>query len=271
MAENRQTVVARIGASGNAKTNRYRDKKWRGIQRQIASVILSFALSRINHSAPRFDPAGGVGPRENAADCRSLVPIVNHMKTPQETLLETKRFCVVRTSETGRDGKPHSREIIRHPGAVTVIPLLDDGRVCLVENYRVAVGETLIELPAGTLEPGEDPRECAARELQEETGYRAQRVELLHAFYLSPGILDERMHLFLATGLTPGDPAREAGEQIKNLIVPWDEALNLVHTRRIQDAKTIVGLLYYDRFVVADGAGSKSQTTNPQSQTNPNA
>ena len=170
------------------------------------------------------------------------------METPTKTLLETRRFRIVRTSETGSDGKPHSREIIRHPGAVTVIPLLDDGRVCLVENYRVAVGETLIELPAGTLEPGEDPRECAARELQEETGYRAQRVELLHAFYLSPGILDERMHLFVATGLTPGEAAREPGEQIKNLVVPWDEALNLVHGRKIQDAKTIVGLLWYDCF-----------------------
>jgi len=177
------------------------------------------------------------------------------MDTPSEILLETRRFCVVRTSETGRDGKPHSREIIRHPGAVTVIPLLDDGRVCLVENYRVAVGETLIELPAGTLEPDEDPQACAARELQEETGYRAERVELLHAFYLSPGILDERMHLFVATGLTPGDPAREVGEQIENLVVPWDEALNLVHTRKIQDAKTIVGLLYYDRFAARPDAG----------------
>ena len=88
--------------------------------------------------------------------------------------------------------------------------------------------ETLIELPAGTLEPGEDPAETARRELIEETGYRAESVLLLSEFFMSPGILNERMRLFLATGLTAGDTAREPGENIQNLVVSWEEALAMV-------------------------------------------
>jgi ADP-ribose pyrophosphatase len=114
----------------------------------------------------------------------------------------------------------------------------------------VAVGETLIELPAGTLDhPGEEPLECARRELAEETGYRAARLEKLIDFFVSPGILRERMHLFLATELTPGTTDLDAGEQIEKLVVPWHEALAMVHDGRIHDAKTLVSLLYYDRFI----------------------
>jgi ADP-ribose pyrophosphatase len=104
---------------------------------------------------------------------------------------------------------------------------LDDGRVCLIRNYRVSVEQTLIELPAGTLEPNEDPAQTAERELIEETGYRAQTVTSLASFYLSPGILDERMHLFLASGLEWVGTAREPGEEIENLVVPWPQAMDL--------------------------------------------
>ncbi len=162
------------------------------------------------------------------------------------TLLETKRFRVVQVAETLPNGDVLRREVIRHPGSVVIVPLVDEDRVCLIENYRVAVGRKLIELPAGTLEPGEDPRECAQRELIEETGYRAARMEFLHAFYAAPGILDENMRLFVAHGLTLGASAREAGEQIENLIVDWSQALNMIYDGQIQDAKTIIGLLYYD-------------------------
>jgi ADP-ribose pyrophosphatase len=129
-----------------------------------------------------------------------------------------------------------------------IVPLLDDGRVCLIRNWRVAVGKTLIELPAGTLEPPEPAIETAEGELIEETGYRAKRIEFLHAFFLSPGILDEKMHLYLATGLTEGETAREEGEEIENWVVPLEEAVAMVFRGEIEDAKTIVGLLWIERL-----------------------
>ena len=152
-----------------------------------------------------------------------------------------------RTSNTD-SGEPVRRQFVRHPGAVTIIPMIDEDHVCLIQNYRVSVNETLIELPAGTLETDEAPELTAHRELIEETGYQAQSLQRLHGFFLSPGILDEWMQLYLATDLLPGQPAREAGEQIENMIVPWEQAMSLVREQKIHDAKTIVGLLYYDQL-----------------------
>lgn len=163
-------------------------------------------------------------------------------------LLESAKFRVVRETVTTGAGKTKTRDIVRHPGACVILPLLDDGRVCLIRNWRIAVATTLIELPAGTLEPPEPPHETAERELIEETGYRAKKIEFLHAFFLSPGILDEKMHLYLATGLTAGQPAREEGEEIENWLVSWDDALAMIFRGEIQDAKTIVGLLWVDRL-----------------------
>jgi ADP-ribose pyrophosphatase len=168
--------------------------------------------------------------------------------TEPDVLFRGKRFRVVRALQTMPDGSPHVREIVQHPGAVAILPILDDGRVCLIENQRVAAGRALYELPAGTLEPGEDPLAAAGRELAEETGYRAQQIEILTRFFTSPGVLSERMHLYVATGLNAGPPAREAGEDIHNRLVTWREALEMVHDGRVEDAKTIVGLLYYQAF-----------------------
>jgi ADP-ribose pyrophosphatase len=162
-------------------------------------------------------------------------------------LLRLSRFRVVSLRHQVGD-RVVEREVVRHPGAVTIIPLVDSQHICLIRNYRAAVDETLIELPAGTLEPGEDPQRTAERELAEETGYRAGSCRLIHEFYLSPGILDEKMRLYLATGLTAGDTQREVGEQIENWVVSWDEALELVRTNQIRDAKTIVGLLFYNQL-----------------------
>jgi ADP-ribose pyrophosphatase len=170
------------------------------------------------------------------------------VKPESQLLLQTSNFRVVRETQTTPAGKTKTREIVRHPGACVIVPLLEGGRVCLIRNYRIAVGQTLIELPAGTLEPPEPPEVTAERELIEETGYRAAKFELLHTFFLSPGILDEKMHLYLATGLTAGESAREEGEEIENLPVPWDEAIAMVFSGQIQDAKTIVGLLWVDRL-----------------------
>ncbi len=175
-----------------------------------------------------------------------------------ELLLDTARFQVVRRAQTLADGGVRQREVVLHPGAVVLLPLLPDGRVCLIRNYRVAVEQTLIELPAGTIDSGETPFETAHRELIEETGYRAASLEPLCEFLMSPGILNERMHLFLATGLTAGEQALEAGEQIERLIVPWDEALSMIDDGRIQDAKTIVGLLMYARRIRGERGASAS-------------
>jgi ADP-ribose pyrophosphatase len=170
------------------------------------------------------------------------------MTTDDKTLLETNRFRVVSVRQRLADGQEKHSAIVRHPGAVTILPMIDDRHVCLIQNFRPSVNETLIELPAGTREPGEAPEATAARELLEETGYEAGKIELLHSFLLSPGILDERMQLYLATDLVEKAPAREPGEQIANLILAWEDAVALVFDQQIQDAKTIVGLLFYDRI-----------------------
>jgi ADP-ribose pyrophosphatase len=169
------------------------------------------------------------------------------MANEPEELLVTRKFRVVRHVGLGRDGQPHVKDVVIHPGAVTILPMVDAKHVCLIRNERVAVGKTLVELPAGTLEPDEDPAVTAHRELIEETGYRAERMEKLCEFFMSPGILSERMYLYVATGLRPGASALEPGETIEPLVVPWDEAMQMTKSGAIEDAKTLVGLLWYDR------------------------
>lgn len=168
-----------------------------------------------------------------------------------ELLLETPRFRVVRRQFRLPGGTPHFREIIQHPGAVLILPVLDDGRIGLISNYRAAVDETLLELPAGTLEVGEDPQAAAHRELAEETGWQAGRMDYLFDFYMSPGILHERMYFYVARELRSGAPRLEAGEQIQPRPMTLDAALELCSTGKIRDAKTLVALLHYARSVGA--------------------
>ena len=147
------------------------------------------------------------------------------------------------------EGSRTRREVVVHPGAVVVLPLLDDNSVVLIRNRRYAIGgQYLIELPAGTLEKGEDPINCAGRELLEETGYLAGRLVKLRDFYSSPGILSEKMFAFAAKDLEKRQAALEEGEDIEVMTVPYEEAIEMVGDGRIQDAKTIVTLLTYDRF-----------------------
>src|SRR3990172_95514 len=131
-----------------------------------------------------------------------------------ETLCETKRFKVVKHSVVRPNGQSASVAYVVHPGSVAILPLVDDSHLCLIRNRRLTVGQTLIEVPAGTREPGEPPLETARRELEEETGYGASKWEELIQFYASPGILSERMHIYVARDLTPGEPRREANEEI---------------------------------------------------------
>jgi ADP-ribose pyrophosphatase len=164
-----------------------------------------------------------------------------------KTLLETRRFRVVEQTVTRPDGQTASCQYVEHPGAVAILPLVDRDHLCLIRNRRLTVRQTLIEVPAGTREPNEPPLETAQRELAEETGYQAARWEPLGEFFPSPGTLSERIHLFVASNLTPGEPHREANEEIENLVVTWNEALAMVDRGEIQDGKTIIALLAYDR------------------------
>ncbi|MCA9263056.1 MAG: NUDIX hydrolase [Planctomycetales bacterium] len=167
------------------------------------------------------------------------------MSNPPKILLECARFRVEEIEQPLDNGAVRRREVVRHPGSVVIVPVVDDERICLIRNERPTVGRTLIEFPAGTLEPEEDPRNAAFRELREETGFQADEMHHLLDFYPAPGILDERMSLYLATGLRAGPPAREPGEHIENLVVTGMQAQTLVQSGQIQDAKTLVGIYLY--------------------------
>ncbi|MGE0480755.1 MAG: NUDIX hydrolase [Phycisphaerae bacterium] len=167
---------------------------------------------------------------------------------------ESKKFRIERqTRRAGPDAPPVTHDVIVHPGAAVILPLLADGRVVLIRNERLAAGGELLELPAGTLEPPETPAACAARELAEETGYRAERWEPLLAFFSAPGFCSEYLHVFLATELTAGAQQLRADERIRTCLLAYDEALNAIRERQIRDAKTIAALLYYDRFARTRG------------------
>ena len=161
-----------------------------------------------------------------------------------ETVFTSRVFNVVKKIVTGRSGQPLERYVVVHPGAVAVLPILDDGRFVLIRQPRVAVDEPLIEIPAGTLEPNEEPLATAYRELIEETGYTAGKLTPVMKFYTSPGMLKEAMHLFVAENLTAGSTAMEDGEQIETLLIEPDRAMSMIATGEIQDAKTIIAILW---------------------------
>jgi len=164
------------------------------------------------------------------------------MMNNESVLLRCSRFSVHSLEIHDREGQTRTKEVIRHPGAVVLLPVLDDGRIVMIENHRHSIGQTLLELPAGTIESGEPPESTAARDLIEETGFHAGRLQKLHEFYSCPGICDELMHLYMATELTAGQPDREATEQIENRIVSRSEIAQLLANGQIRDAKTLVGL-----------------------------
>ena len=151
------------------------------------------------------------------------------------------------------DGRVVQRDLAHYAGAAVILPVLADGSVVLIRNYRFAIDEWLYELPAGMLEPNEDPAVCAARELTEETGYTAGRIEKLGQFYTGPGTTDEVMHAFLAEDLTDGPQQLETYEQIEVDVRPDDEVRARVADGRIHDAKTIAALGLY--WLKRPGAG----------------
>ena len=158
-------------------------------------------------------------------------------------LYNGKIFSVALEKVTLPNGVTKDREVVRHPGAAAMVPLLDDGNVVLVKQYRHAVNNYLWEIPAGTLEPHEEPVACAERELIEETGYEAKDFDKLTEILPAPGYTDEHIHIFLATGLTLAEQRLEDDEVLTVQPTPFDKAIEMIKTGEIQDAKTIVGLL----------------------------
>jgi ADP-ribose pyrophosphatase len=151
------------------------------------------------------------------------------------------------------DGSTGQLEMVRHPGASAVVPFLDDPaapdpRVLLIRQFRHAADGFIWEVPAGRLDPGETPEDCARRELEEETGMRARAIERLTTIYTTPGFTDERIHLFLARGLDGGAQHREADEFLELHTLAWSAVMDLVRSGEIQDAKTLTSLLFVQCF-----------------------
>ena len=151
------------------------------------------------------------------------------------------------------DGSSGQLEMVRHPGASAVVPFLDDPgdpdpRILLLRQFRHAADGYIWEIPAGRLDPGETPEACARRELVEETGMRASRVERLITFYTTPGFTDERIHLFLAGGLEEGEHRREADEFMEVHPIRWSATLEMIQRGDIVDGKTLLALLYAKAF-----------------------
>jgi len=141
------------------------------------------------------------------------------------------------------------REVVLHPGGVTAVPVLDDGRIMLIRQFRYPIGKFILELPAGKLDTGQPPNETVARELEEEIGHKAGALEYKTTFYTTPGICNEAIHFFIAKDLVPCGQRLEEGEHITVEIYSLEECLEKIRTGEICDAKTILGILWYAQFL----------------------
>jgi len=142
------------------------------------------------------------------------------------------------------NGQRATREVVEHPGAVAIAAVTEEGEIVLVRQFRKPAGEVLLEIPAGKLDPGEEPLECARRELAEETGITASSLKPLLRYYTTPGFSNEVIHLFGAAGLKKGEAAPDKDEFLEVVFLPLREALDMVREGKICDAKTIIGILW---------------------------
>jgi len=174
-----------------------------------------------------------------------------HEKTMSSQSIYEGRIIRVKVDEVLLpNGNTAKREIVNHPGAVAVMPLTDEGKLIAVRQFRKPLERTIVEIPAGKLEPGEQPLACAIRELEEETGYTAQHMELLSSFYTSPGFADELVHVYVATGLTKGESRPDEDEFVDVLELTLEEAQELHRAGEIRDAKTVVALFAWENRVL---------------------
>jgi ADP-ribose diphosphatase len=164
-------------------------------------------------------------------------------RTDRRVLHRGAKFDLELVEYAGAGGKTVRREVVRHPGAVVILPILDNSRVVLIQNERPALGRAIYELPAGTLERPEPPAECAGRELIEETGYRAATLTPLGRFYTSPGMSDELMWAFLAKGLIHEGQRLEEDERLTVSPVHLEQAFEMVDKGELLDGKSILTLL----------------------------
>jgi ADP-ribose pyrophosphatase len=180
---------------------------------------------------------------------------MSNKKSTQARILRSKViykgpvFGVRRDEVLEPGGIRTTREVVTHPGSVVVLPVLPDGRILLIRQYRHATRQFLWELVAGRMERGETPRRAAARELIEETGYRARRFRVFLDVFPTPGFLEERMYILLALELTGGDAQPEVDEKIISRAFTCIELKQMIRRGKLRDAKTIAGLLYYFSYL----------------------
>jgi ADP-ribose pyrophosphatase len=169
--------------------------------------------------------------------------LVNHTSLGEELVYHGRVFDLVRAKLRLPNGKEHTYDLVKHAGAVVILPLDDAGNIHFVRQYRVGAQATLLELPAGLLEEGETPEVCAHREVQEETGMAAQTLQKLGAFYMVPGYSTEKLHVYLATGLSASRLPGDEDEFIEDVSLPVAEVLAMAKSGQIQDGKTLAVLL----------------------------
>jgi len=170
-------------------------------------------------------------------------PFLMSAKLNRKTTIHRGRvFDLITENITLSNGATVDIDVLRHPGASVIVPLLEDNRLVLIKQYRHAIGTRIWEIPAGTLDHGETPLACAERELAEETGYSAAKLEPLGEIIPVPGYSDERLFIFLATNLEPVSRNLDEDELVDVHTVRFDDAIQMIYKGEIQDAKTIVGL-----------------------------
>lgn len=176
---------------------------------------------------------------------------MSYKVTSSKILFKGKVFDLkVDEIEYNGTGNKGVREVAVHPGGAVVVPLLENGNIILVEQFRYPLQKKLIELPAGKLDAGEDPGVCAERELKEETGYSAKEIVKLGSIYTTPGFCTEELFIYLANGLKRGDHSREEGEQgMKVLQKSLNEINMMIGSGEIKDAKTISGIQMYEQYI----------------------
>lgn len=205
--------------------------------------VFTYDGDRVNHDHKSGEPErrgfvrGNDDPRDAALAERPLT---------EETAWTGRIFSVSRLHVQMPDGREAVRDVVRHPGAVAIVALTDDGHICLVRQYRTALDRVTVEIPAGKLEPGEDPLAAAHRELEEETGFTADKMAYLTSIASSDGFTDEVIRLYMATGLTFTSSNPDDDEFINVDLVELTELVDAVLDGRVEDAKTVVGALACD-------------------------
>lgn len=218
---------------------------------------LAHAAKSVSEATSAYVFDGNIAPQDHtedtahanvfiAGDDDARDAALHETPTDERSVWHGPIFDISRLEVTLPDGRPAQRDIVRHPGAVAIVALTDDGRICLVRQYRAALDRVTVEIPAGKLDPGEDPLDCAHRELREETGMVAERMAFLTTIATGVGFCDELIHLYMATGLSFGVSDPDTDEFIAVDLVELSELIDAVLDGRVEDAKTVVGALICD-------------------------